>query len=317
MIEKGAKNTRANVSYLIEHEYIAQSDVPEAVRLAKIYPTQHQWHGLIHRLLLSLGSLAIAFSLVFFVAANWQYLGQFGKFALIQSLIVLAVIAYWKSPNNSDMQNACLMFATFAVGALMALFGQVYQTGADPWQLFFNWALLTLPWVLISRFTALWMVWIALLYATLILYLADVLVKANDFMWLFLFFAVVMYCWQLLSIKYEWLSKSWAINLLGFATGIYATGMLGKGIFDDHWLLVLLWIMWLGITFYIYRYKFQNFVILSGLCLSVIVALNIVIIRLSESSLDEGIFLINGIITISMATAMVIWLKRLIKESQA
>ena len=56
-----------------------------------------------------------------------------------------------------------LLSAMILVGGLMALFGQTYQTGADPWQLFFNWALLVFPWVLISRFHVMWLVWLGLL----------------------------------------------------------------------------------------------------------------------------------------------------------
>ncbi len=42
--------------------------------------------------------------------------------------------------------KAALLLATLLLGVFLALFGQTYQTGADPWQLFANWALLILPW---------------------------------------------------------------------------------------------------------------------------------------------------------------------------
>jgi uncharacterized membrane protein len=44
-------------------------------------------------------------------------------------------------------------------GALFAYFGQTYQTGADPWQLFALWAALTLPLCLGVRHDALWTAW--------------------------------------------------------------------------------------------------------------------------------------------------------------
>ena len=45
------------------------------------------------------------------------------------------------------------------VGGLLALIGQTYQTGADPWQLFALWALLALPWCLGARSDMLWAPW--------------------------------------------------------------------------------------------------------------------------------------------------------------
>ena len=56
-------------------------------------------------------------------------------------------------PGKPIFAKGCLTIAVLSVGALMALFGQTYQTGADPWQLFFNWAVVIIPFVLISRFT--------------------------------------------------------------------------------------------------------------------------------------------------------------------
>src|SRR5690606_16273414 len=41
--------------------------------------------------------------------------------------------------------------ASVAVGGLLALVGQIYQTGADPWQLFLLWAVLLLPWLVLVR----------------------------------------------------------------------------------------------------------------------------------------------------------------------
>jgi uncharacterized membrane protein len=47
-----------------------------------------------------------------------------------------------------------------ATGALFAYFGQTYQTGADPWQLFALWALLTLALCLGLRSDVLWVPWV-------------------------------------------------------------------------------------------------------------------------------------------------------------
>ena len=49
--------------------------------------------------------------------------------------------------------------ALLAIGGLLAYFGQTYQTGADPWQLFAWWGLLALPLALALRSDVLWTPW--------------------------------------------------------------------------------------------------------------------------------------------------------------
>jgi len=51
------------------------------------------------------------------------------------------------------------LLALLGIGALFAYFGQTYQTGADPWQLFALWALLGLPLCLGARSDVLWAPW--------------------------------------------------------------------------------------------------------------------------------------------------------------
>ena len=58
------------------------------------------------------------------------------------------------------------------VGALLAVYGQVYQTGADAWQLFAGWAALIAGWAVAGRFVPLWM---------LVAVLTNVALMAGDF----------------------------------------------------------------------------------------------------------------------------------------
>ena len=66
--------------------------------------------------------------------------------------------------------KAVLLLLGLLTGALLALTGQVYQTGADTYELFGWWAVLILPWVLVGRFSPLWLVWLALLNLTVHFY---------------------------------------------------------------------------------------------------------------------------------------------------
>jgi uncharacterized membrane protein len=51
------------------------------------------------------------------------------------------------------------LLALLAIGGLFAYFGQTYQTGADPWQLFAIWAALALPFCIAARSDVLWAPW--------------------------------------------------------------------------------------------------------------------------------------------------------------
>lgn len=100
----------------------------------------------------ALGGLGI----VFWIAANWQTLGRFGRFALLEGFVVaMCAGALWKPAARAPLG----LLALLAIGALFAFFGQTYQTGADPWQLFAVWAVLALPLCVAARSDVLWAPW--------------------------------------------------------------------------------------------------------------------------------------------------------------
>ncbi|MBC7983908.1 MAG: DUF2157 domain-containing protein, partial [Candidatus Obscuribacterales bacterium] len=55
-------------------------------------------------------------------------------------------------------------------GALLALFGQSYQTGADVYELFLMWALLALPLVVAAQWSVVWAAWVLIVNVTLWLF---------------------------------------------------------------------------------------------------------------------------------------------------
>jgi len=100
----------------------------------------------------ALGGLGV----VFWIAANWQTLGRFGRFALLEGFIlVMCAGALWRPAARAPLG----LLALLAIGALFAYFGQTYQTGADPWQLFAVWAVLALPLCVAARSDVLWAPW--------------------------------------------------------------------------------------------------------------------------------------------------------------
>ncbi|AZN36344.1 DUF2157 domain-containing protein [Iodobacter ciconiae] len=103
--------------------------------------------------------------LIFWIAANWDTLGRMGHFVLLQSLCVLLCIA---AIVLAKARIPLCLLALLSIGSLFAYFGQTYQTGADPWQLFAVWAVLALPLCLGTQSDVLWTPW-ALIVSTGIL----------------------------------------------------------------------------------------------------------------------------------------------------
>ncbi|WP_131668666.1 DUF2157 domain-containing protein [Psychrobacter pygoscelis] len=146
-----------------------------AASYLEVYPNKRDWLAFFDKALLIIGVVALALALVFFIAYNWLYLGKSGKFALVEGALVLTIAAFTFLAYRRKFQLAqqlLLFIASIITGSLLALFGQVYQTGADTWQLFANWALLIVPWVVIARMPALWLLWLGLINASLMLYTA-------------------------------------------------------------------------------------------------------------------------------------------------
>lgn len=100
----------------------------------------------------ALGGLGI----IFWIAANWESLSRLGRFALLQVVIVTMCTGAIFRPSA---RPALGLLALLGIGGLFAYFGQTYQTGADPWQLFAIWAALSLPLCLGIRHDALWAPW--------------------------------------------------------------------------------------------------------------------------------------------------------------
>ncbi len=134
--------------------------LPEArTRLLSLGGVGEPPPALAHRWAAGLAVLAAAllgFGLVMWVAANWSELGRSGRFGLLMGWVALTGVGAALRPRA----RAPLALLSFlGMGALFAYFGQTYQTGADAWQLFALWALLSLPLCLGARSDVLWAPW--------------------------------------------------------------------------------------------------------------------------------------------------------------
>ena len=127
---------------LIEEGHIPKEKIDEALSITKVFPNEKDWLVFIGQLLLWLGGIAIAFAVMFFIAYNLDNIGKFVQFGAIEALIAISVFTYWKFYDHPIASKVSLLSASILLGVLLALYGIIYQTGADTWQLFFTWAML-------------------------------------------------------------------------------------------------------------------------------------------------------------------------------
>ena len=148
------------------------------------HPTPAEWRAFAAQLLQAAGLGSLGAGLVFFVAANWQAWGLAGRFGLLEAGLLLCVAAALRQPPPARVGQAALLFATLFTGALLALFGQSYQTGADLYELFFAWALLALPFAVAASSGPVWAAWWVVLDAGLALLCGTL--SLDHFFWRFL-----------------------------------------------------------------------------------------------------------------------------------
>jgi uncharacterized membrane protein len=307
-----------------------------ALALAGITPDGMAWRRFLDWLLAGLGATLVLSGIIFFFAYNWADMHRFAKFALLEVTLLIAVALAWRLGPDSNGGRAALIGAAVLPGVLLALHGQTYQTGADPYGLFLTWALLIAPWVLIGRSAALWLLWLVLANLSLLLWWIGVyrppewLDFAQALMPLFglgfafadadLALLVVMLniaallVHESLTNRITWLSGRWMPRLV--MLGILATLIVPvmRAIFepDPEMLSVRMApLIWLGITalgVWVYRNRRHDLFMLAALSLE---AIAVITAFLAEGMgfNDAGGMLSVSLLVVLMTGAVTYWLR--------
>ena len=156
---------------LVEELYSRGFLTENGRRAALDYLLPHsQWALWTSRLLLVFGSALILSGIVYFFAYNWALVPAAVKLGSVQLGVVAAVAAACYCGLKKTGGQILLLAASVFVGVFLAVFGQIYQTGADAYQLFLTWSLVILGWSVISNFAALWTLWLAVTNTAVVLW---------------------------------------------------------------------------------------------------------------------------------------------------
>lgn len=155
--EKSSKHlTLDDIWHLADKGFLASA---KWVRVIEAIRDDASWRLWAYRIIYAIGVAHILAGIIFFFAYNWADLTKEIKFALLYLGIVTSFVLWWISGPDSQIGKSAGIGATVLTGVLMAVFGQIYQTGADAHDLFVAWAVLTLPWAIISKSPMHLLVW--------------------------------------------------------------------------------------------------------------------------------------------------------------
>ncbi|TDY71131.1 putative membrane protein DUF2157 [Leptospira meyeri] len=156
------------------------------------------WIHFFESTLLIIGSALLLSGIFFLVAFNWNLLDRFTKLGIIFLLNIVFYLFTFFFRKKELLFEIGLTILFFLTGSALLVYGQIYQTGTDVYDLFLGWAILTLFLVPISRSGVVAGLWMVLFASTVYLYSVQVATgKENHFLFattslLFIFIGIVL-----------------------------------------------------------------------------------------------------------------------------
>ncbi|MCA9681574.1 MAG: DUF2157 domain-containing protein [Myxococcales bacterium] len=136
---------------------LAPEELERGLGFAGRRPTVASWSAYLYWHALIIGVVLLVAGVIFFVAANWSALDGFVRMGLVGGLMVLATLV-GGFLGETLAGRAMSLLGGLLFGPLLALYGQIYQTGADAWELFALWTLVLVAYGALVRFAGTWVV---------------------------------------------------------------------------------------------------------------------------------------------------------------
>ncbi len=302
------KIERDDIHIISRHSNWPEGSIDKILK-KEIYSNKESWQKFLRLFFVSLGVGFTTAGIIFFFAYNWAEFNKFIKLGLIEGLIITTTLIVLLSKLSLDIKKIVLTGTSVLVGVLFAVFGQIYQTGANAYDFFLGWTMFIAIWVAVSNFAPLWLVFITLVNTSLILYSQQV---ARDWSEVFVF--TLLFIINVLFLTVSLVGKKvnekikapiWFSNILSLASVSFGTIGIVAGIFDRKEtpffvLLILTSILYaLGIR---YGLKVKSGFYLSIIPLSVIFIISAALMKVSE---DAGMFFFISLFVVGSVTLVV------------
>lgn len=302
------KIEREDIQIISRHSNWSEGSIDKILK-QEIYSNKESWGKFLRLFFISLGVSFTTAGIIFFFAYNWADLHKFIKIGLIESLIVIIILTVLFSKISLDIKNILLTGASILVGVLFAVFGQIYQTGANAYDFFLGWTMFITLWVAISNFAPLWLVFITLINTTLILYSQQV---AHDWSEVFVF--TLLFCINILFLTIALFGKKttknikppiWFTNLIALVSVSFSTIGISIGIFDKQQTSFFVLIIITSILYSVgikYGLKVKSGFYLSIIPFSIIIIISAFLIK---SSPNVGMFFFISLFVIASVTFVI------------
>lgn len=303
------KIQREDIHIISRHSNLTEQAV-ERVLKENVYNDKEMWKKFLRLFFITLGIGFTTAGIIFFFAYNWADLNKFIKLGLTEVLIIATTIIVLLPKIKSSTRNIILTGSSFLVGVLFAVFGQIYQTGADAYDFFLAWTLFITLWVVVSNFAPLWLLYIVLINTTFILYTEQVVKDWPPILvitLLFLFNTAIFLTFIFLEKdkKIESVPK-WFTYILALGSVTFATAGMIFGILDEDQSifpgLALIVILMYGLGIW-HGIKSKSGFYLSVIPLSIIIMISASILRISEGAemlLPVSLFIIVSVTLVIM-----------------
>jgi len=302
------KIEREDIQIITRHSNWSEKSIDNILK-KNIYSDKESWHKFLRLFFISLGVGFTTAGIIFFFAYNWADLHKFIKIGLIEGFIIILTLVIPFSKISLDIKNILLTSTSILVGVLFAVFGQIYQTGANAYDFFLGWTMFITLWVFVSNYAPLWLVFITLINTTLILYAQQV---AHDwstiFVFTLLFIINILFLTSSLygkKIKGEIKVPIWFSNILALGSVSFCTIGIVFGIFGENQTSFFVLISITSILYGIgikYGLKVKSGFYLSIIPFSIIIIISAFLIKLSG---DAGMFFITSFFVIGSVTLVI------------
>lgn len=284
----------------------------------KVYNDKKSWQHFLQLFFLSIGIAFTVAGILFFFAYNWKDLHKFVKIGLVEGLVIMMTLIAVFSKLKESFKNIILAGATLLVGVLFAVFGQIYQTGANAYDFFLGWTMAVALWVLVSNSAVLWLIFIVLINVTFSFYLEQVAPNWSD-LFIFSIFIAVNALFLVASLFLEHNKHkipNWFTNILGLTVVGFVTMAMFQIIFDNEkdyfWLISILSIsLFTSGVFYALQKKRTFY--LSIIPLSIILIISAIIVKQVHHN-EYGVFLLLGVFIVVSVTLVIKMLMHLQKK---
>lgn len=308
---------------IARHGSIDIKALKRGLEISKYKPDDQEWMNFISKLFLFLGTGFLVSGIIFFFAYNWYDLHKAYKFALLESLLVASIMIIYFKKIDSMTGKAILIFSIILTGALFAVYGQTYQTGADSYLLFTVWAVLVSGWAAISRFLPAWTILIILVNTAFILFWEQTISSRNDSpimltLILFLINIFPLILFEIYNLKnIDWLSGRWfprmmfigIISILSFSVFEYIFSYRNASNSDIFNLFApFLFTVFVSSAIYIYSGKIKDLFLVAVVLLSLIIVITAFLGKLMLKG-EEASFILLAVLVICEGAGAGFWLK--------